>query len=266
MIRLNLYIKENNRYNLLIGTEEKERWNMPQYNTDFILHKGVQNTIEFSVRNHDRKSVQLGENVVLKLICVSKDMNKQFEKELIVLNEALGRYIAVFEKEELRELESGVYVAHVVIVDNDREELLYSGVEWESRFHVRIVDNDLELVDEPTIIQPNDDFITFLGDNGKVYALHNSSYVKSDNSPNHTFIINFKNASNTETIKIQGSNYDLPQDEDWFDIGEYNFDNEDVIESSSITHYYEANIRYVRVQAIRPIDSEFKLETIVYRN
>ena len=92
MIRVNLYKKLNTYFNLLVGTLQEEKFNMPLYNTDITLWKGVDNTIEFSIRNHDRKSVSFGNGVSLKFVAINQPLNQKIEKDMEVVNTALGRY------------------------------------------------------------------------------------------------------------------------------------------------------------------------------
>ena len=63
----NLFRKIEEYYYVTVGTDG-ERINMPMYNTNFTIYKGVPNKIFFSVRNCDRKRVKLEDNQTLKRI------------------------------------------------------------------------------------------------------------------------------------------------------------------------------------------------------
>ena len=278
MIRINLYKKSNIDMNLLIGTLEKERFNMPFYNRDIILYKGVDNTIEFSVRNHDRKAQILKEGQFLKFVAINNALQQKICKKMAVVNANTGRYAIQFTKQKLKDFDAGTFVGHVAVVtpncDHDEheivecncpEELLYTGVDWYPFFNVEIKPNKMQLTEE-SVLMTQSDFVkdTYLDDRtGITYERFISTNIHSDRTPSQTFTINVKDF--TGTLKIQGSNMETPEhnEDDWFEIDTIEFEEEttDTILSSS-----ELNCLWVRVEYIRELDAPSTIEEVVYRN
>lgn len=315
MIRINLYKKQNVDMNLLIGSYEKERWNMPFYNTNITLWKGVDNTIEFSIRNHDRKAEKLKEKQFLRFVAINNELQQIICKKMDIVNANTGRYSVTITKDELNDLDEGHFIGHVSIVtptcehpedEEDmpchcHEDLLYSGLDWNPNFDVEIKPNTLRLMKETVILTPDDFVMDTYQDyrTGKTYQQFTSSIIKSDVTPNHTFVIKLKDFDGV--LKIQGSNQETPQSEidDWFIIEEKSyevskneetdFDSEEDIDycycdcdescdcgcyylpnyepvSGLVTFNAELNSLWVRVQYIRELDNPSTVEEVQYRN
>lgn len=266
MIRINLYKKNNIDMNLLIGTLEKERFNMPFYNTNITLHKGVDETIEFSVRNHDRKAQKLDSGCYLKFVAVNQQLQQIIEKQMDIVNENLGRYSITLTKNELNDYDCGTFTGHVCIVKPDEsEELLYTGVDWYPYFDVEIIENNMELFQESVVMDSND-FVkdTYQDDTtGIVYERFLSSIIESDKLPTHSFNIVVKDFIGT--IYIQGSNMETPEhnEDDWFDIKVFDITEET---NDTLTASAELNALYLRIKYIRELDSKSVIEEVTYRN
>lgn len=252
--------------NLLIGTLEKEKFNMPMYNTDITLWKGVDNTIEFSIRNHDRKSVSLEEGSVLNFVAINQHMKQELKKELEVINEALGRYKVVLTADELNNFDCGTFVGHVSVKTNETEELLYSGTDWHPYFNVEIKPNKLSLIEEPTILDETSFNKELLQDNtnGKLYEVYTSSNILSNITSTHTFIIKLKDFIGT--LKIQGSNNDNPEhnESDWFDIKTFVYD--EIYNDEPILFTCDGKFLYTRVQYKIEDGNSSKIMEVQYRN
>ncbi len=275
MIRKNIYIKSRNHIDmsLLIGTPMMERWNMPMYNTDITLWKGVDNTIEFSVRNHDRKAHKLPEGSMLKFVAINNKLQQVIEKPMVELSADLGRYEVTLTKDELNDYDFGVFVGHVSVVDEEgNEDLLYSGVDWFPNFNVEIKPNKLELA-IPSFVLESTDFTSEPYQDpqtGKPMEKVTSSMLKSDVTPYHTFLIKLKDFQGI--VKIQGSNMETPEhnDSDWFDIDsrDYAIDEEAGEEPFTGSEIFneELNTLWVRVQYIKGYKKPDTIEEVTYRN
>lgn len=267
MIRINLFKKQTIDMNLLIGTLSEEKFNMPMYNTDITLWKGVDNTIEFSIRNHDRKSVSLGEGTILNFIAINQEMKQQITKPLEVISEPLGRYKVTLTNEELNDLDCGTFVGHVSVINDDNEELLYTGTDWYPYFNVEIKPNKLSIIEEATIIdgtQFNKDMYQD-NTNGKVYEVFTSSMLKSDITPYHTYLVKLKDFIGT--IKVQGSNEDNPEhnENDWIDITSVSYEEESSQETSVLLSG-EGKFLWTRVQYKREDGQPSEVLEVQYRN
>lgn len=266
MIRINLFKKDSIDMNLLIGSLEKERFNMPMYNTDITLWKGVDNTIEFSIRNHDRKAIQIPSNgSVLKFVAINQSLKQKLEKELIVVNENLGRYKVVISNEELKNFDIGTFVGHVSVI-SDTEELLYTGTDWYPYFNVEIKPNKLEILDEPIILNNFNKEVIIDNFDGNIYNIYTSSVIDSMITPNHTFILKLSDFNGM--IYIQGSNEENPEhrNDDWFTIETIDYTNEEEGYTGNITVSTELKCLYTRVQYKVKDDNKSIIEEIQYRN
>lgn len=217
MIKINLFKKEGVYTNLLIGTEGQEKLNMPLYNTDFTVWKGVDNTIEFSIRNHDRKSVDMSDGI-LTFTMINQKTRQSYIKELETIDSALGRYKVVIKRKELNDYDCGSFVGHVSVLKDGTEELLYSGTDWYPFFNINIEPNKLEIVSESKVVKMDEMLREICDDkeNGTLETF-TSSAIKSNITPYHTFIMKLKDFCGE--IVIQGSLMDTPQSpDDWFDI------------------------------------------------
>lgn len=267
MIRINLFKKDNIDMNLLIGTLNEEKFNMPMYNTDITIWKGVDNTIEFSIRNHDRKSVKLEEGTLLNFVAINQQMKQQITKPLEVISEPLGRYKVTLTNEELNDLDCGTFVGHVSVINDDNEELLYTGTDWYPYFNVEIKPNRLTLIDEPLELDSTNFNKDMYQDNvdGKVYEVFTSSVIKSDITPYHSYLIQVKDFLGT--IKIQGSNEDNPEhnENDWFDITQTSY-LEEPYTDGPILLSGEGKFLWTRVQYKREDGQPSEIINVQYRN
>ena len=309
MIRINLYTKDKIDMNLLIGSYEKERFNLPFYNTNIELWKGVDNTIEFSIRNHDRKAQILPATSKLVFRAINNKLQQEIEKDLDVVNANLGRYSVTITRDELNDYDNAIFTGHVAVIDKDgHEDLLYSGTDWLPNFDVEVKPNKLELLQESEII----DGKSFTKEvfqcprNGLQMERLTSSIMKSNVTDYHSFLLKLKDFIGT--IKFQGSSIDTPDqtETNWFDIGTVEYTLEDpesgddsvcpcceededtddkkccedccdkcnchqVIHveepfTGNITETYNLNCLWVRVQYIRPYESDAYIEEVYYRN
>lgn len=306
MIRINLYKKETIDMNLLIGSYEKERWNMPFYNTNITLWKGVDNTIEFSIRNHDRKAEKIPEGSKLIFTAINNELQQIIKKDIETVNANLGRYSVTITKDELKDYDNAMFIGHVSVMDEQgNEDLLYSGTDWLPNFEVEIKPNKLELIEKSDVIS-KDSFnrevfkCPFTGQQMEKFT---SSILKADVTEYHTFVAKLKDF--VGTIKFQGSccGTTLQNASDWFDIDvkRYVLDTEpidydsdidantdsdgedcgcvtecdknepDVIVvdepfTGNITETYCVNCLWVRVQYIRELDTPASIEEVTYRN
>jgi hypothetical protein len=271
MIRINLFKKDGVYTNLLIGTLEKDKFNMPLYNTDITIWKGIDNTIEFSIRNHDRKSINV--NGQLYFTMVNQNNQQIYKKELTVVNQGLGRYSVTLTKSETKDYDCGKFVGHVSIINDGIEDLLYSGTDWYPYFNVILEPNKMELIDETTTLSMSDFNKEIYTDNdiNKTLEIFTSSMFESNKTIYHNIIANVKDFIGE--IIVQGSMMTTPHfnDDDWFDITSFKHWNEDNTEdfeplNETILLNSILNCLWIRIKFKRIMDSESSLEELTYRN
>lgn len=300
MIRINLYKKETIDMNLLIGSYQHEKFNMPFYNTNITLWKGVDNTIEFSIRNHDRKAEKIPEGCKLVFTAINNDLQQIIQKDLDTVNANTGRYSVTITKYELNDYDNAIFTGHVSIVDDDgNEDLLYSGVDWLPNFDVEIKPNKLELIEKSEILNEesyNKEVITDK-ETGKTFEVFTSSAMKSDVTEYHTFMLKLKDFLGT--VKIQGSCTETAKDTptNWFNIDVITYKMEDIDSdifeedgrdinckckyckcddgseiivdepfTGNLIKAYNLNCLWVRIKYIREIGYESSIEEVYYRN
>lgn len=273
MIRIHLFKKEGVYTNLLVGTLNEEKLNMPLYNTETKLWKGIDNIIEFSIRNHDRKSVNFQDSSLF-FTMINDNTKETLTKQLEVVNSALGRYKVIITDKELKDLECGLFIAHVYIKNGESSDLLYSGVDWYPYFNVFVEHNNRQIIETETILSIESMNRTIYKD--KIYNCDiekfTSSKIKSNITPYHTISMILKNFIGV--IELQGSPMDAPQDsdEDWailntfehMDIYPISEDFESLNETISLSA--KANMPWIRIVFKRHDGSNSSIEDIVYRN
>jgi hypothetical protein len=276
---INLFKKSNEFYNISVGTDtEKGIINMPMYNTNFTLYKGVPNTIFFSVRNNDRKRVELSDNQSIHLVMINQELQIELDKTLVVVDASVGKYQITFTEEDMRLLEPATYLGHVAIYndddsdvyDNGVQELLYSSENWQSIFNIEVVPNRMEICKESVEIE-NFSSQVYVDYRGKTVKEFISSNIKSNVTPYHSFFMVLKNF--VGKFIIEGSLETIPQqnDSDWFKIKEYTFTENSTDDSDDditpVSYTVECACQWLRIKYIIDNDDYVsEVSEILYRN
>ena len=114
--------------------------NMNLYDRKIKVFKGVDTTIYFNLKNHDRKAVAIpGKTLVCVLI--NKEMNEiAFTKELVVENYDKGNYQLFIRSCDTAPMRPGHYTGVILMIDNNvnLKEFVYSGEDYNPTFEVEI--------------------------------------------------------------------------------------------------------------------------------
>jgi hypothetical protein len=110
--------------------------NMPMIIYDTKVYKGVTNTIEFVIRNNDRKPISLvGFSLTAQIRRVDNISNAAtypevlLEKPLVPIDETAGKYKMILDPEDVEDWPTGYYRYNIRTVDvNGRVELLYTDI------------------------------------------------------------------------------------------------------------------------------------------
>jgi hypothetical protein len=110
--------------------------NMPMIIYDTKVYKGVTNTIEFVIRNNDRKPISLvGYSITAQIRRVDNTSNAKvspevlMEKALVPIDETAGKYKMILDPEDVEDWSTGYYRFNIRTVDvNGRIELLYTDI------------------------------------------------------------------------------------------------------------------------------------------
>lgn len=278
MIQFSLYMKQGIYHNLVIGDSNERLINMPVYNVDFVIHKGIDNVIQFYVKNHDRVPVIIDEEVYtgFHFTMINQESQEKLTRDLQVINTSKGRYSITLLEKDIVDLQEGKYTGSVYADKSDgTTEFLYTGEDWNPYFEVTVIDNRKDIF-KPSITLDPTTFISSLERNPETGIYYNkliSSMVKSDVTPSQTFSITTEHFIGT--IKVQGSLETLPteSDDDWFDIDVKVVNEDEVQETETYGVTAELNCLWVRVVIIQdsmydnPCDKDYgKVKEILYRN
>lgn len=110
--------------------------NLPMIQYDTKIYKGVTNTIDFIVRNNDRKPIKIiGYTMIAQIREVNNSSRSEtppevlLEKQLIVVDETAGKVKLVLQPEDIENWKTGYYCYNIRTVDlNGQMELLYTDI------------------------------------------------------------------------------------------------------------------------------------------
>lgn len=194
MQRIDIFVKQGYDFNLSSGMTG-DKWNMPMYNKNIKLFKGIDNKVQFSIRDHDRKPYHLGEKeLVLKII--NPRFKEPFVKSLTCDDKFKGLFSVSFTDKELRDFDVTTYTATVyaqkINEENpeiiEEQDLLYSGTDWTPMIYIEIADDVVNGYKPSVQLNPE----TFLHnfyiqkEDGQRYDYYVSSRIKADDSDYHT--------------------------------------------------------------------------------
>ena len=270
MERIDLFVKKNVYYNLSSG-QTGERWNMPMYNKDIKLWKGVDNKIQFSVRDHDRKAYPLRNNTLV-LTLVNHILKTKITKTLWCFDAYKGLYETTFTKKDLLDFDPTHYQASVAVIDPEGfEDNLYSGTDWNPIFNVEVIEGLKDTFVPSIVLKPNEFLDNYYINDGHQIDEYVSSRLDSSLSSSKTSSITVKDSFVGKVI-MQGS-IDITPDCpcDWFDLDEKEFtkeswDEEHTEETFELSDV-ETNCLWVRFKIIINRNTQHGyVDEIIFRN
>lgn len=277
-MKLNLFKLPRERVRLTIDEGVDFIRNLPMENFQKInIYKGINNEIELSIRNNDRKAVSLLEEDRLFSNFVSSDGKFHFHGYIQPKNISLGLYTLCIPKCELLGIPVDTYHGSIKVIDwYGNEQPLYLTQDYYPFMDVVVNENKFESV-IPTLEMPKECFMRslFYMDNGHQAEEFISQTFKADRTVNHTFMFNVRNFYGI--IYIEGSTDDVPSPyhEGWFVIRKEDYSiynpiyTEDPVEiglSGNLTFFDRANCSWMRVRYIQPKDAVSQITRVYYRN
>ena len=274
MERIDLFVKKNIYYNLSSG-KTGERWNMPMYNKDIKLWKGVDNKIQFSVRDHDRKAYPL-RNDTLRLTLVNHILKTKIVKVLWCLDAYKGLYEVTFTKKDLLDFEPTHYQASISDTDPEGyEDNLYTGTDWNPIFNVEVIEGLKDTFIPSIEIDPSKFSDEYYIDGADQIDARISSRYDASLSKSKTASITVKDKF-IGKIVMQGSLEPTPQNNcnchtDWVDLASKEYTEEDWSEEKTeetieLTET-DSNCLWVRfvITTTRNAEQGY-VDSIIYRN
>lgn len=267
MQHIYMFYKNNFYYNIAT-TEGTDMYNLPQYNSSIILYKGIENKLQFSARNRDRKGISLGEKELF-LTIINKDLNFKIVKKMSCEDEYKGLYNITFSEKEMRDFEETYYQGSVSAKLGETEDILYSGIEWEPTYNIIVKESYRDVFKNPIDVNINSMILSNYTDkDGIEYKKYISSIIKSNDSNSHTAIITLeKNFQGKIILEGSGENTPQPNDDNWFNIEEKEIQTSDLQENTNISFNKQLNCLWVRFKIIQKItEPNLNISKILYRN
>lgn len=254
--------------------------NLPMIIYDTKVYKGVTNTIEFVIRNNDRKPISLvGYGLTAQIRRVNNASNAAappevlLEKALMPIDETAGKYKMILEPEDIEEWSTGYYRYNVRTVDvNGRAELLYTDINKSTWGSFELIEGIASSMAPAITIEADRFTPTPVGERPEI--IWRSSAMPGDSQS--------QRASGTHTIAVytddwlgkiwvQGSlSNEPPRERDWFyvplgtgqDHFEYTKDNMANIKLINFT----MNLYWVRVSFQESPGNQGKFLRILYKS
>lgn len=259
--------KKNNSYYNISSSEGTDMYNLPQYNSTIILYKGIDNKLQFSARNRDRKGVSL-DGGILYLTIINEDLNFKLVKQLECEDEYKGLYNITLTEKEMRDFEPSYYNGSISMKKDNSEDILYSGIEWNPIFNIVVNKSYRDIFKQSHEIDTNNLLLSnYIDKDGIEYKQLTSSNIKADDSDSHTAIIYFDNDFCGKII-LEGSGDTTPQHNlsDWFTIEEKEFDEKNN-SIKNIVINKQLNCLWIRFRIIQKTTVEnLNISKIIYRN
>lgn len=271
MERINIFVKKGEYFNLTDSSKGNlTMFNPPMYNTDINLYKGIENKVQFSVRDNDRKAYRLRDKELFFTL-INQKLHTKLVKKLWCMDAYKGIYELTISEKEMKDLEPMTYQASVVYKDLEGDEtMLYSSINYDPVFNVKVNEGFRDTVIPSIELNPENflhNYYTSKVD-GNRYDYYVSSRIKADNSDIHTVAVTVKN-NFLGSITMYGSLEPDPQDteNDWFEIVSKEYDDETKVDSETFGWNVEHNLLWVRFgYTVKAANGDGKIDSIIYRN
>lgn len=263
------------RFNLTIDAGVERLRNLPMYNTYKIdLYKGIENRIELSVRNNDRKSVSLMVDSVVTFSLVSEDKTEKFDFPAVEKSAALGLYNIFIGKDELLKIDEGNYFGHIIVTQNGRDEPLYTTQDFYPFADVVVHENKFEAV-LPTKAIAADNFVREINqdpEDGQFYETFTSGNLKADRVDTHTLICELSEF--VGELYIDACPLATPDAESWVELDKRVYEEPVEDEEGNVPERFSGNIllnetvktKWLRVRWKRKADDKAEVKEVQYRN
>lgn len=193
--------------------------NFPMYNRDCKIFKGVDNKINFAIKDHNRKVFRtIDKDIIINII--NDTTNKTcLIKKLEIVDEYQGQYELNISQGETELLDAGRYRLVAKISDfNHDTKILYSGVDYDPILFLDVYDNVYEPF-RPSIELNPKEFIFNSYYKGFVSTPVNCKELLGfENDILHTFSVQTSNFIGK--LYVQGTLEDTNPltDDDWYNI------------------------------------------------
>lgn len=219
--------------------------NMPMYDGQHKLHKGIDNTLRFKIRDTDRKPVDLtGKTIAFKMYDRQSRENVLFMYPTIE-NAVKGLASLVIPAADILRLPEGYYRFAMYTIENGVEQIIYTDTYDNAKGIIEVIDDVY-----PTF-KETQETSTFFDDGIKMISTVFDGAADTIKSRSlHTIAIYYNGF--TGTVNIQGDLSEQPSssDGDWFDlVPNLVYDKNIVVNNETGVQAYvvQANVNWLRV-------------------
>jgi hypothetical protein len=253
-------------------------WNLPMNTNDFRVFRDVQNTIEFVVRDTDRKPINMMGRTAEIIFYDHRIDRELWRRELRVINEARGICKLIIEPDVMADWFLQTYSYQVAVTNTDGSvHLLYVDANETQRGFFELLQGPkfLPRISQTVMYEDLRVFTQVPVDGRTAFRVTSAipgSLQVDDFTGVHTLAAYLDNF--TGEIIIEGSVEDgTPTDEEWFEIQKHEFDHE----TSTQGYSFEANLMWWRVRIFNqndqnpygdpPLEEDLgKVTKLVFRN
>jgi phage terminase large subunit-like protein len=227
--------------------------NMPMYDGHHKLHKGIDNTLRFKIKDTDRKSIDLsGKTIIWKMYDRESRENVLF-KYLDITNATKGMASLVITTADTIMLPEGFYQFAMYTVENGIEQIIYTDTYDNAKGTIEVIDDiypQFEDSQETTTFFP----VTETVNGEEVTTFTTTTFDGSGNTIKskslHTIALYFDGM--TGTVNVQGDLSVQPSlnDTDWFDLTPNLFYDKNIIvnnETGVQAYMVNANVNWIRI-------------------
>jgi phage terminase large subunit-like protein len=220
--------------------------NMPMYDGHHKLHKGIDNTLRFKIKDTDRKPIDLTNKTVIWKMYDRESRENVLFRYPVVTNATKGMASLTITTAETIMLPEGFYQFAMYTVEDGVEQIIYTDTYDNAHGVVEVVDDvypEFEDSQETSVFY-------FDGTNYTSSVLDGSGNTVKSKSV-HTFALYFDNF--TGVVHIQGDLSVQPSsaEDDWFDLTpRLMYDSDITINNETGVQGYviQANVNWIRIQ------------------
>lgn len=223
-----VYLYKFREYVQLVMTDHNvPNINLPMIIYDTKVYKGVTNTIDFVIRNNDRKPVNLvGVGLTVQIRAVNNPSNSKtqpevlLEKSVTMIDETSGKCKLVFDPDDIEQWATGYYRYNVRMNNQDgKSELLFTDVNKNTWGTFELIEGISSSIVPPIEYTANRFTPTPIGEENMYFttgAIAGDAQAERA-SGTHTFAVYTTNW--TGRVWIEGSlSNDAPYPSEWFPI------------------------------------------------
>ena len=220
--------------------------NMPMYDGTHKLHKGIDNTLRFKLKDTDRKPIDLTNKTIIWKMYDRESRENVLFKYLTVTNATKGMASLVIPTTDTIMLSQGFYQFAMYTVEIGVEQIIYTDTYDNAKGSIELID------DVYPEFEPSQESNSFFDDgNYFISTAFKGSGSTQKSKSIHTLALYFDGFSGT--VEIQGDLSEQPSSthDDWFLISPKLFSNPSITinnETGVQAYVLESNVNWIRIR------------------